>query len=378
MEDAAIELGRTSRGYRRSEEDVRHSSDRYSSFSVNTAASEPSAAIDDGETAFLVGSRHTRSFLASLVESIPKFRPMTRTVNVLLFFAIAVVFCFYYLSYHRQLLLPQIAPALNSSLVATMIETRNVPVLTAVLLNFLAVVPPEWPFVIWCSDANIGVLQAANSLKPHLDSGKLTLRLLPDDANVTSGEGLSRFLTKLWFWEQLAPAEYALFFQSDSILCSASSQSINDWLGYDFVGTPVFWCNTGGHGGNGGLSIRSIPTIKTVLGVMSRPDWNGDFSVPGLGAEDYWYMTAIDEVLGPQARWPEKDNRSQLEFGFNPFFDGEHIHLYPLGFHEGGGNALQYIDMTNPFWRVTWRYCPEMALILDTNAGRFDEEYHDT
>jgi len=41
------------------------------------------------------------------------------------------------------------------------------------------------------------------------------------------------------FWEGLAPAENILYFQRDSILCSNSVRSVEDFFEFDFVGAPV-------------------------------------------------------------------------------------------------------------------------------------------
>ena len=258
----------------------------------------------------------------------------------------------------------------DMNLVATIIETRDLPILIPLLSLFMSIVPPEWPFVVWCSQDNHESLVTSTALRAHIESGKLNITLLPEELTLETSEDLSRFLTRRWFWDQFT-AEYALFFQADSVLCSASDHSVNDWLGYDWVGTPPGWGPSDGHGGNGGLSIRSIPTMKRVLSEMVRPDYNGEPDVPHKMAEDYWFMTAIDAVLGSEARWPEKDNRTQFDFGYAFGHAGANS-VHPIGYHEGSGNALALISPDDAKWQEAIHYCPEIVLVLDSNAGRFD------
>jgi hypothetical protein len=137
---------------------------------------------------------------------------------------------------------------------ATIIEGRNVPHLAPLLIHFLAVLPPQWPMTVFCSPENIEVLKHSPALALQLGTGHLILTVLHHMADLHDGEYLSCFLTKPWFWEQLT-AEWLLFFQSDSMICSNSEQSIEDCFGFDWVGAP--WTNAeGAHGGNGGFSMR--------------------------------------------------------------------------------------------------------------------------
>lgn len=191
---------------------------------------------------------------------------------------------------------PQHRVPVNRTKIATIIEPRNLPHLGPLILHFLSVLPPDWPMVVWCSNENIEVLRHTPALLRHVNDGRLNFTLLPHTAvDIHNGEYLSRFLTRPWFWQQFGLAEWMLFFQSDSILCSRSEQSIEDWVGFDWVGAP--WNdNKVSLGGNGGLSMRKISSMKYITENMKRED-NGR-------AEDVFFSESLATL--PGTKWPVK------------------------------------------------------------------------
>jgi hypothetical protein len=75
-------------------------------------------------------------------------------------------------------------------------------------------------------------------------------------------------MTQAWLWEDLAPAEHILIFQSDSMLCANAARSVDDFFEFDFVGAPIR--KNLGKGYNGGLSLRKRSTI---LKILDQWDW---------------------------------------------------------------------------------------------------------
>lgn len=187
---------------------------------------------------------------------------------------------------------------INETKVATIIEPRNLPHLAPLVLHFLAVLPPDWPVVVWCSPENIEVLKHCPPLLRQIDSGRLNLTLIPHTiVDIHNGEYLTRFLTKPWFWEQFGRAEWMLFFQSDSILCSRSEQSIEDWVGFDWVGAP--WNdNIVSLGGNGGLSMRKISSMLTIT--KDEANKRQDNGLP----EDVFFSESLARM--PGVKWPTR------------------------------------------------------------------------
>lgn len=69
------------------------------------------------------------------------------------------------------------------------------------------------------------------------------------------------------FWNNF-DTDYVLIFQIDSCLMEDSDFSIEDFLGYDYVGAPWSWLQDEKDpcylGGNGGFSLRKVSTHKQI------------------------------------------------------------------------------------------------------------------
>ncbi|KFY49997.1 hypothetical protein V496_09674 [Pseudogymnoascus sp. VKM F-4515 (FW-2607)] len=237
------------------------------------------------------------------------------------------------------------APGLDPSRIALIIETRPTNVLPALLAHFVATLPPAWVVKLVGSQEAFSVVHKSHSLKQHIESKKLQLQELPSYYPVDSSEAISQTLTNVTFYSEfLAPAEWALFFQTDSIICSASEQNIDDWVakGYDWTGAP--W-NGDVPGGNGGLSLRHIPPIIEVL--------QNDAREPG---HRQWEDTWVCERLKNAA--PAKEE---------VYFSVESLYVEkPLGYHIRGSGKLQdpvvWGNATRR--RQIFDYCPETKILL--------------
>ncbi|KFX95658.1 hypothetical protein V495_07276 [Pseudogymnoascus sp. VKM F-4514 (FW-929)] len=237
------------------------------------------------------------------------------------------------------------ATALDPTRIALIIETRATNVLPALLSHFVATLPPAWVVKLVGSQEAFSVVHKSHSLKQHIASKKLQLQELPSYYPVDSSESISQTLTNVTFYSEfLAPAEWALFFQTDSIICSASEQNIDDWVakGYDWTGAP--W-NGDVPGGNGGLSLRHIPPIVEVLKKESRE--------PG---HRQWEDTWVCERLKNAAPASEE-----------VYFSVESLYVErPLGYHIRGSGKLQdpivWSNATRR--RQIFDYCPETKILL--------------
>jgi hypothetical protein len=153
----------------------------------------------------------------------------------------------------------------NDSKVALLIEDRPITHLAPLLLHMISVVPPDWRFLFLGSAQSIAFVNNSLSIQMQVRNGKLDLRELPSVFPVHGQEPLSQTLTNLTFWKWLGrkdawnwenpytedldegqdgtkrrrpQVEWVLIFQTDSILCANSKDSLNDWLHYDWVGAP--------------------------------------------------------------------------------------------------------------------------------------------
>ncbi|RDL34797.1 uncharacterized protein BP5553_07925 [Venustampulla echinocandica] len=125
----------------------------------------------------------------------------------------------------------------------------------------------------------------------------------------------------------LAPAENLLVFQPDSIFCAAAPLTINDYLGWDWIGAP--WSPDAQHGGNGGLSLRKVSKMLQVLKAEDRKDGDGEL-------EDLWLTNRMVRLSG--ANMPNAT--VSKTFSVESVWDEK-----PLGYHVGwlGVHHPQYI-----------------------------------
>ncbi|KAH0148815.1 hypothetical protein KCU67_g11302, partial [Aureobasidium melanogenum] len=131
--------------------------------------------------------------------------------------------------------------------VALLIENRPSPHLIPLLLHFTAVIPNDWRVRFMGSDESVASVNSSLAIQDQVNIGKMDLTYIPSNMSVAGTEQISTFLTNLWVHETLlAPAEWLLVFQTDSMLCANSEQSLNDWLDYDYVGAPWSLKDKGG------------------------------------------------------------------------------------------------------------------------------------
>ncbi|PQE05039.1 hypothetical protein CJF30_00004838 [Rutstroemia sp. NJR-2017a BBW] len=218
---------------------------------------------------------------------------------------------------------PPTANITTSDKVAVIIETRQSGSIVPVILHFSAVLGPTWPIIIYTPAENFGSFSTSAALLRHQRSGRITIRPLAEGVYFWDWNSVSAFLTTRWLWDDLAPAEHILMFQSDSMLCANAARSVEEFFEYDFIGAPID--PQYGAGYNGGLSMRSR---KTTLRVLEAFDWlKGN-----RWAEDQWFYSKLRELQ-------EQDIEEGIENGINlpsmeiaRTFAVETIdHPYPLG-----------------------------------------------
>ncbi|KAJ9144033.1 hypothetical protein NKR19_g6572 [Coniochaeta hoffmannii] len=312
------------------------------------------------------------------------------------------------LEYHYE----KQASKFNESKVALLIENRINPILAPLMLHFISVVPPDWRFRFMGSVDSVEYLNKSMAIREHVAAGKLDLTYIPANMSTGSQEEISRFLTNLWLYEVvLQPAEWLLVFQTDSILCANSRQTLNDYLEFDWVGAP--WNPQGRFGGNGGLSLRRVSAIIDVLRNQQRvPDsepedvWlterlghrpgsklaNGTVSstfsgemhsgegthVDGKGAAKPGAPAPQAQAQGAQYNGGKKVYNSSLEAAEH----GEYIKeidawrdgfYEPMGYHTGGSGVTLHgaIWGTPALRKHIWEYCPEVKMTLSMDAAKY-------
>ncbi|KAL1868481.1 hypothetical protein Daus18300_005915 [Diaporthe australafricana] len=280
----------------------------------------------------------------------------------------------------------------NESKVALLIENRANPILAPLMLHFISVVPPDWRFRFMGSVESVEHLNKSVAIREQVNLGKLDLTYIPSNMSVSSQEEISRFLTTMWLYETvLAPAEWLLIFQTDSILCANSQLNLNDFLDYDWIGAP--WNPGSRFGGNGGLSIRRVSAILDVLRSQARADFSE--------AEDVW----LTERLGHRPNARMANSTVSLTFS-GEMHTGKPTHLSsdketaqynstldaaeagelvkgiddwregfyePMGYHTGGGGSYLHSQIWgSPRLRKhIWDYCPEVKMTIAMDAAKY-------
>ncbi|TGO11143.1 hypothetical protein BTUL_0116g00070 [Botrytis tulipae] len=144
--------------------------------------------------------------------------------------------------------------------VAVIIEDSYRPEVIPLVLHFGSVLGPTWPILIYTSIEDVARFSTSAALSRYLKQGLIQIRNLPQTVLFTDLKARNKFMTDTWLWENLAPAEHILLFNSDSMLCSNAATSVDDFFAYDLVGTPV---KDKDH--RGGLSMRKRSSMLRVL-----------------------------------------------------------------------------------------------------------------
>lgn len=109
------------------------------------------------------------------------------------------------------------------------------------------------------------------------------------------------------------PADHVLMFNSDSMICSRSHLSIDDFLKYDFIGAPLAAADENyGEivGVSGGLSLRSRRSMVAVArkinwsrGGSSNRDENGDLRKSY--EDEFFWDGLVEEPWGKSVTLPD-------------------------------------------------------------------------
>ena len=142
------------------------------------------------------------------------------------------------------------------------VETRPITNLSQIIIDrHLKYIPKDWELTIYCSSLNHEYIKdcdfGINTNIIKLDNPKLTI------------DGYNSMLKSKSFWQSL-PYEKVLIFQSDSRLLK---DGIEDFLKWDYVGSPFQFQH---HGGNGGLSLRNVNLMEEICRAEKFTPYNED------------------------------------------------------------------------------------------------------
>ncbi|KAI0411797.1 hypothetical protein F5X98DRAFT_367781 [Xylaria grammica] len=234
------------------------------------------------------------------------------------------------IDWHPSWLNEDLRDQFNSSKVTLLIKSRPLPHLLPLLLHMISVVPPDWRFVF--IGKNLSVTSEIDSkVKVH------------------------RLLTDIRFYDEFLPdVEWLLKYESDSILCANSATNLNEWLDWDWAGSPSYETVDGRFSGNGGLSLRRVTAIRRILKFQER--YNDSH------LEDEWFGIRLWVLPGARVAAGEKDQLAVED------------HYIPnaIGFHlRDGGHGISDQVWKDPGQReIIFEYCPELSLIMNMKLQR--------
>ena len=213
--------------------------------------------------------------------------------------------------------------------------------LIPLMLHFLTVLGPTWTVVLFTLEEHWEEPESP-AWKRAVASNRFVVRFLPAETELKDSGSVSRFLTKPWLWQELESARRILMFQSDSIICSKATITVEDFFEYDFVGAPID--QVYGHGYNGGLSLRNP---RLFLNITKE----ADFENSDAEFEDQWFY---EEAKARKGILPDVDVAKK--------FSVETIYYdQPLGYHQPGRWQTERMDQIE-----TW--CPEVKLLIGRRA----------
>jgi hypothetical protein len=166
---------------------------------------------------------------------------------------------------------------------------------TMLIQNTVNNLPENWKVQIFYTGK--GQSQAGLDINPgisrHIRRGEVVLTLLPK-----SMEKIKKYqlMFQPWFWENML-ADRVLLFGGNSVVCSNSFYSINDFIQYDYLGAP--WHTKKGVGGDGGISIRNRDHMLRALEYKSSLVEDGadkSKAFENWGQEDHFYVDTLLEM----------------------------------------------------------------------------------
>ncbi|KAE9379208.1 hypothetical protein N431DRAFT_460492 [Stipitochalara longipes BDJ] len=256
--------------------------------------------------------------------------------------------------------------------IAVILETRPLSHLLPLILHFSSVLGPEWPIYLYTPPSVVEMLQKSAAFNRSIEDGRVEIRGLPIGVVVDypfhNPVKRARFLTGPWFWESLMPAEHVLLFGADSMICSKSELSIDDFLKYDFIGAPITGEDPDSGleeilGVSGTLSLRNRNAMVNVAwktswakSASSYRDAGGLIRKP-FEHEWYWDLMTTVPILVKGREWATLPTLEVASF----FAVGDVWADEPFGYD---GALAKHADRKDDILK----WCPEYGMSLLSEA----------
>jgi len=221
------------------------------------------------------------------------------------------------------------------------------------LTNFAGNLGPDWPLlVVYTPRAESAVVGdkivrylARTGGLVAVPLSALDIPTLDELAHVTQ---YSRLLAHPKFWQAMH-AEKVLVFQVDSVLCSRSSFTIDDFLAYDYIGAP--WVHADHIVGNGGLSLRSVDKMLHIAKHFNR----------STNPEDVFFVEGLADLAQRDETVVRASTSVAEKFSWE--MDDKPPGYIPFGVHRS--NIVPAITKT-----IIIQGCPEAGIGVWSSCGR--------
>ena len=218
-------------------------------------------------------------------------------------------FCYRYLSYIRNIELPEIS--LNKEKEAVLIEFRIFPHLEFILRNAIIKIGSEWSYSVICGNLNYDyVVELCKNISENIK----VIKVNHDNLNQST---YSELFATVEFWN-LFVGNKLLIYQEDSCIFKSN---INDFIEWDYIGAP--WSKSQNDNelcvGNGGFTLRTKQCMIDVINTVSLEDTQYNSSTLeymkncGMtkGPEDvYFSLNMLKYNIGKVADWDSASNFS--------------------------------------------------------------------
>ena len=169
----------------------------------------------------------------------------------------------------------------------------NCSTLSLTISNVAGVLGPDWPITIYYTESARSSVVDDKLVSRLVRSERVNLfpltRLGFDELPHGNIGSYSKLMTAASFWNTVH-ADRVLVFQTDSVLCSLSQYTVDDFVQYDYIGAPfaIRWANFPAwlESGNGGLSLRNVSLMRRII---DRHPYKGE-------AEDFYFASAIHDM----------------------------------------------------------------------------------
>jgi hypothetical protein len=226
------------------------------------------------------------------------------------------------------------------------VEPRKHKLLQPVIENFHQNMDETWDLYVFHGKSHA---EHAKAAVKNIKSNSRNVYLKPLDVDNLNVEEYNFLFKQASFWDQV-DAENILVFQTDTVLCSNALTSINDFMGFPYIGCSGLTRFIGSHSpwrgrppfyGVGGLSFRKKSAMMSCI--------NSNPNIDPITPEDVFFSKCAHE--SPDRATDAKQLASfctQYEFSENSF-----------GAHKINGN-LNKTDLD-----LFLDYCPEANILLD-------------